>query len=389
MEIKETMSITEMRDKIKETEAGKTVTEMLERGYYDYDEYNMFGTGYKQREEGTARMGREDAAKIVNTLKVAPLKEFLAKSGTTGIMGAAYLIPVKLHQTLYDAAWSLDITGDISAEVLGPDSIPGTTLDVAIIRKDSDAPNTAHASLVGAPHDAYMPLKYSSGGELPDAALTTLKATLDFSNSFGYRFELARDLIEDSQWDMFEAHIRNAGSAIGEYATNLATTVLKTATDGDGTVNAEAGGTHTTTMLDIVTAYKANCYDKYIPDLLVTAPEAWFDGICQDTTFTAYANDWHNTAIADPVRTGLTLVGMKVLWTTCAAIAIPNATHDGLLMNSVVCQKANSLLTGRKRWMRIENYSEPRRDLAGATVTCRQDSVTMYNDSIANVLEVT
>ena len=155
LEIKETMSITEMRDKLKETESGKTMQDMVNAGYYDYDEYNIFGTGYKQREEGVQRMGREDAAKIVNTLKMAPLKEFLAKSGTTGIMGAAYSVPVKLHQTLYDAAYATDITSDISMNVLGPESIPGSTLDVAILSR-------------GVP----VATKYSAGGELPDAALT-------------------------------------------------------------------------------------------------------------------------------------------------------------------------------------------------------------------------
>jgi hypothetical protein len=373
MEIKETMSITEMRDKIKETEAGKTVQEMLNSGYYDYDEYNMFGTGYKQREEGTARMGREDAAKIVNTLKVAPLKEFLAKSGTTGIMGAAYLIPVKLHQTLYDAAWATDITPDISMEVLGPEAISGATQDVAIIAKD-------HSTV----HDAFLPLKYSSGGELPDVALTTKKATLDFSNSFGYRFELARDLIEDSQWDMLEAHLRNAAGGIGEYATNLCIAVLNVATDGDGTTNTNAAGANTTTLAQIMTNYRANVADRFIPNIFITSPEAWFDAICQDTTFTSYATDWHNTAIVDPIRTGLTLVNMKVLWNVTTGTQSTAATP---LICSYLIQKESSLLTGRKRWMRIENYSEPRRDLAGATVTCRQDSVTIYNDSIAKAQE--
>jgi len=371
MEIKETMSITEMRDKVKETEAGKTVIEMIQNGYYDYDEYNMFGTGWLQREQGIQRMGREDAAKIVNTLKLAPLKEFLAKSGTTGIMGAAYLIPVKLHQTLYDNAYAKDITADVSMEVLGPDAIPGNTLDVAIIAKD-------HGTT---PHDHYKALKYSSGGELPDSALTTKKATLDFSNSFGYRFELARDLIEDSQWDMFEAHLRNAAGGLGEYASNLCVDILGTATDGDGTVNTNAAASHETTMANVLASYRALCEDRFVPNVIVTAPEAWFHSICADTTYTSYASTWHDIAISDPIRPGITLLGMKVLWN----LSLSTQAYEtaALQIHSRLLQKESALLTGRKRWMRIENYSEPRRDLAGATVTCRQDSVTIYNDSIS------
>ena len=373
LDIKETMSITEMRDKLKETEAGKTMQDMVASGYYDYDEYNIFGTGWKQREEGVQRMGREDAAKIVNTLKAAPLKEFLAKSGTTGIMGAAYLVPVKLHQVLYDAAWGKDITADISMQILGPEAIPGNSLDVAIIAQDHDSTTPA-----------LQALKFSSGGELPNAALTTKKATLDFSQPFGFRFEIARDLIEDSQWDMVEQSLKQAAGAVGEYASNLALAVANVATDGDGTLNAEAAGANTTTKAQLVAAYLANCNDRFIPDTFITSPEAWFDAIVQDTTYTYMAQSWHDNAIADPVRTGFNVLGMNVLWTTVSAVHTWDVTWE---IHSLLLKKDSSLLTGRKRWMRIENYSEPRRDLAGVTVTCRQDTVSIYNDSICTLIE--
>ena len=374
MEFKETMSITEMRDKIKETEAGKSLQEMVNSGYYDFEEANLFGTGHRQREEGIQRIGREDAAKIVNTMKMAPLKEFLAKSGTTGIMGAAYLVPVKLHQVLYDAAYDKDITSDISMNVLGPEAIPGSTLDVAIVGKDE---STAH--------DALVPAKYSPGGEIPDSATRFLKATLDFSSAFGYRFEVARDLIEDSQWDLFENFLKNAGGSIGEYASNLAIDVAQTGTDGDGTLNTSAAGNNTTLMVDVLDGYKDNIVDRFVPDIFVTSPEAWFDALVTDTTYTAYASNWHDTAFNDPVRTGFTLLGMKVLWTTVSNVQTDEAGTPQI--HSLLMRKDSSLLTGRKRWMRIENYNEARRDLAGVTVTCRQDSVSIYNDSICTVEE--
>jgi len=56
---------------------------------------------------------------------------------------------------------------------------------------------------------------------------------------------------------------------------------------------------------------------------------------------------------------------------------------------TVVFEKAYALLTGRKRWLRIEKYSDPIRDLIGATVTARQDSVTVYDDSISVLTEKT
>ena len=49
---------------------------------------------------------------------------------------------------------------------------------------------------------------------------------------------------------------------------------------------------------------------------------------------------------------------------------------------TIVFDRNNALFTGRKTWMRIENYSDPVRDLAGAVIRCRQDSVSLQNDCV-------
>jgi hypothetical protein len=377
-QITEMASIQEMRDKT-ETQV-KSIKEMLDNGYYDYNEANLFGTGTLQQQQGVPRLGQEDAAKIYNTIKNAPLKEFFAKSGTTGIMGAAYLIPTKLYQTLYDAAWATDITAQISMEVLGPDQLPGATQNVSIIAKDKTTV-----------HDAFRTLKYSTGGEIPSSALTIKQATLDFTQPFGMRFDIARDLIEDSQWDIVEQHLKQAGGAVGETATNLALAVLAVATDGDGTLNTGNAGANTTTLANVVTAYRGNIADRFVSDTFITSPECWMDAIVTDTTYTPYAMDWHNTAVKQPSVNsagsgsgGLQLFGMNVIFNLTTGTQSTAATP---VCTSYAIQKASSLLTGRKRWMRIENFSDPRRDLVGATVTCRQDSVTIYNDSIFKLSE--
>lgn len=56
----------------------------------------------------------------------------MAQSGTTGIQGAAYLIPDKIHQVLFESAVETDIVADISMNVLPPEQIPGSTLKVDI-----------------------------------------------------------------------------------------------------------------------------------------------------------------------------------------------------------------------------------------------------------------
>ena len=49
---------------------------------------------------------------------------------------------------------------------------------------------------------------------------------------------------------------------------------------------------------------------------------------------------------------------------------------------SLVFDRDSAMLTGRKHWLKLEEYSDPIRDLAGAVVSARQDSVTVYDGSI-------
>lgn len=77
------LSITEMRDKTEKT--SKQIKEMLDNGYFDYQAVNLYGTGYDQ--DSKDRLTAADIKEVFGTIKNAPLREFLAKSGTTGIAG--------------------------------------------------------------------------------------------------------------------------------------------------------------------------------------------------------------------------------------------------------------------------------------------------------------
>jgi len=56
---------------------------------------------------------------------------------------------------------------------------------------------------------------------------------------------------------------------------------------------------------------------------------------------------------------------------------------------TLIFDRDNALVTGRKRWMMVNNYADPVRDLAGCTITARQDSVTLYDDAIYVLTEKT
>ena len=353
-------------------QAAKQVMEMLDHGYFDYDEVNIFGTGMglggTRHSEKQDQIKSEDFAEIKESIKNIPLREFLASSGTTGIAGAAYLIPTKIHQVMFDSAVQGDIVNDISITVIPAEQIPGTThkVDIAV-------------------DDSYVPKKFLSGGQIPTETIKTTQATLDFTESFGINFRITNDLIEDSQFDLIEMHLRNAGREMGEFASNLAVTVMMTSTDGDGTLNTEAAGADVTTFDDVINAYQSNIADGYVSDIFLGSHHLIFSEIAKDTTWTQDAVAWRDQL----VREGFApFLGLKPILSEIPmltkALGVNNAYED---LDSYVFAKDYALLSGRKRWLRIEKYSDPVRDLVGAAVSSRQDSVSVYNDSICRIRE--
>ena len=73
------------------TEPAKQVLEMLDKGIFDYDEVNIFGTGIgaggSRHSEKQKAIKPADYAELKESIKNIPLREFLASSGTTGIAG--------------------------------------------------------------------------------------------------------------------------------------------------------------------------------------------------------------------------------------------------------------------------------------------------------------
>ena len=363
------LSITEMRDKTEKTR--KTIQETMDqtKGYFDYKERNIYGTGYAQGED--ERLPEKDIWGLYKTIKTAPLREFLAKSGTTGIAGAAYLVPTKIYQTLFDSSVESDVVAAISVAMVPAEQIGGTTMNVDI-----------------AVDGSYLPKKYSSGGSMPTETMRTTQATLDFSTSWGINFKIANDLIEDAQFDVIEMHLRNAGREMGEYASNEALTILSTAPDGDGTLNASVSGNanetkfHGGTTMDIERAIAGNVVDGYISDTCVLT-----HGAALHSVFATSGLAGNDSPLWGNFITGgwpTSMAGMNIVYSDVSVLTNAKAGDDLL---TIVFDKDYAMLSGRKRWLRIENYSDPVRDLVGATITARQDSVTLYKDSIFVITE--
>lgn len=353
------MSLQDMMHKTEQQR--KDIEAVMDRGHFDFDQANLL--------KGQPLKETFEILRTIKAVSLGRLHEFLASSGTAGLAGAAYLIPTKIYQIMFDSAVNADICDQISITMIPADQIPGTTMKVDVAKDDS-----------------YLPKKFSSGGSAPDQTIETVQATLDFSDIWSINFKIANDLIEDSQFDIIEMHLRNAGREMGEFATNEAITILMTSTDGDGTLNTEGAGSDVTTLTDVINGKEANLRDNYLSDIFLCSHHLIFDEVNKDTTFSQDATGWRDHLMTEGYPTRL--LGMNVVYSECdmltKALGVNNAFED---LNSYCLTKDYSLLTGRKRWLRIEKYSDPIKDLQGAAVTCRQDSVSVYNDSICRIRE--
>jgi len=190
------LNIKEMVDKTGDQR--KAVEDVLDRGYYDFNEASLLrGQGDEDKQQIMETMRTITLADLVKRasdqdapwLKRGRIKEFLARSGTSGIAGAYYLIPEKVHQIMFDSAVQADVCADISIAMVPPEQIPGTTQRVDVAKDGS-----------------YSVKKFSSGGKMPTETIETVKSDFDFSVIMGINFTIANDLIEDAQFDVVEMH---------------------------------------------------------------------------------------------------------------------------------------------------------------------------------------
>lgn len=345
-------------------------------------ERHMDSYGSYVHEKANPYMGlkRSVARELRESIHATPLREFLVKSGSSGVAGAAYLVPTKLHDILYYTSREEDLVPLISKVV---DGWEGGGLKVDIVK-----------------HESLKAREYGSGGEIQADTPETVQATIT-PKAFGWNIALNNELVEDSQFGLIEWHTQQAGKAMGRYATELALAVLKAASDGDGSKNSATGATTDTTVWsEIVTAIKATENDLHDPNTMLVTHEAWLhdiQGTMGNETAGGSAGDFWQAEIplltAKPPAEGFDFKAHTMDVKFCDA----DAMHDSgdaagaafTTCVTILFDRNNAMLTGRKRWLAIENYSKPMDDLSGAVVTARQDSVTLYDDAVYVLTEST
>ena len=356
------LSLQELTEKTEKTK--RQITEQLDKtATYHPDDGNL-----------TYGLKSADAYEVQQALMHIPLREFLAN--TTASTGT-YLVAAAVHTKLEQYVQAADIVPLISAEVVN--GWAGSDLTVDIL---SRAGYKAH--------------KFSSGASMHTETVETKAATLS-PISFGIAPRITEDFIEDNAFDIIDMHLKKAAAGIGELASEMALTVLGTATDGWGTLNSSASGDADETKwtggatADIEDAKAALTDDHWIANTLLLTTEAWEHSL--QTTHVTLASNIPQVANIPAPAAGfdmkLDIPPIDVLFYNGDYMHAAYPTDTTAMTNCItfLFDRNNALLTGRKRWMQLNNYSDPIKDLAGMTITCRQDSVTMYNDAIYKLTE--
>lgn len=314
---------------------------------------------------------------IRDTLELVPLREFMV----SGVAGADYLVAPKLHSVLVYNSRLTDITPQISMQVVEGDW-KGSSLQVQIVSDDNMRPRGV-----------------STGGESRGGAFTVTAATAT-PVLISKDVAVTGTLIEDSQYDLIEWYYGQAAKAFGYEATERALYVLINAPDGEGTKNSATSATTDTTIVsEVWTALVGNSLDEFVSNTMIITPEAWnhevglYPGLAVGTADTY----WKPTPLGmqpSPLAPGFHFKFLNVLDSLFSASPQLHDSSDAPGAAFTTCvttvfDRNNAMLTARKRWLQIENYANPKQDLAGAVISGRQDSVSIYKDSIYVLTEST
>ena len=359
------MTLLNLRETLEKTAPmRKTIEEQLDKSHSGW---------HPEEVELWEGMGQADRADIKETLNAIPfpmfmrkIKEFLGTSGTTGIAGAAYLIPIKISDVLFRSAWANDLTPSIMRMM----DTPGASLKV-------DYAVTGQ----------YRPKRVGSGGASPDESMEMSQLTVT-PVLWTINTRITNELIEDAQWDTVQLHLEEAAKACAQESSAQSAIALMAASNGDGTLNTiNTGVTGITDFQDLCDANAENNMDGYISDTILTHPYATAD-FSNDASISAYGSGFHDRQVTDaPMLTG-TFKGMN-LYTFIGENAYGSAVmYSGSKYRTLVYNKNEAAVCVRKRWLKIERYSDPVKDLAGAVVSFREGYSTVNKDAICKITEL-
>jgi HK97 family phage major capsid protein len=276
---------------------------------------------------------------------MADIKEFLTtSSGTEGSL----LIEKKIYDTLIEAVQKKLVGRALAAIYIGPDGIPGSSVDIDTVDADSMA-------VTKVAEGAAVPIEtvgYSSANHKPA--------------KYGVRPLITKEMQEDAKWDLIAHNIMVAGREMAENEDALIITAL------DNAANTVSGGA-SVTIANITRAMQYLEDSDYAPTDMLVGPEVANDLRNIDTF--VEADKLGSREMLDTGYIGK-LFGMNVHVISAAIITSTNA---------YVIDKNHAFVIAEKRPVTIEQYDDATHDLSGVVVTQRIAVGYLRTSAIAKI----
>lgn len=275
-----------------------------------------------------------------------------SSSSTQGSSTASRLVPRTLFAKLLIENRKNLVLRALSAMIIGPSGIPGSSLDFAIKTRDS---MEVHRLAPGEeiPLDAE---KYSGFNLKP------LK--------YGVRIDLPKEIEEDSNWGMLDMNINTAAFELADNEESLIVATWDTGsgvTDGTRVANSNAS----LGPSDIVEAMRGLRRTNHDPTHLVIGNECESDLYLVDSFVEA-----HKSGVSDPSKKLMgTIYNMKVIM-----------SNNVSAKYAYVLDSTKAFLIAEKRTITMEKYKAPERDSIGAVVTQRFAARYLFAGAIARII---
>lgn len=266
----------------------------------------------------------------------------------TGTQGTL-LIERKIFDTLIEAVEKARLGRDLAAIVIGPEGIPGSSVELNLVDVDS-------MTVFRVAEGAAIPIDVAG---YSTANIRPLK--------YGVRPLVTKEMQEDAKWDLIQHNIMTAGREIGENEdSRIVTNAL------DDAANSVSGGA-TITVANITRAMQYLEDNFYTATDFIVGPEVANDLRNIDTFVEA-----DKAGTRESFERGIIgrIFGMDVRVISTHAITSTSA---------YIIDREHAFVIVEKRPVTIERYDDVTHDLSGVVVTQRFEADSLRTSSIAKI----
>jgi hypothetical protein len=195
------------------------------------------------------------------------------------------------------------------------------------------------------------------------------------------------EMLEDNEYDLIDSAVKAATQAFIQKSNDQILEVFARSTGelGYGDKQTAAAGADTTTPAQLATiAAQVGSYVEGVgtwkPDLLIATPETWWDALAVTAGHPEISPGINGY---DAWYGGLNTVIVQTAGSSMGTFS-SNRLEDAV---TIVACKAAAVGIARKNWLRIENYSDPVKDLTGAVLSGKQSCAELVNAAIGVLTE--